>query len=90
MKGRGFIDTNILNYAHDLGAGAKHERVVTTVRGGWELRRYQLSFWDSMIVAAAAHGDSERILTEDLNHGQVIEGVKIESPFHNNHQGEAA
>ncbi len=43
--------------------------------------RYQLSFWDSLIIAAAYQGGSDKILTEDLNHGQVIEGIMIENPF---------
>ena len=30
--------------------------------------RHQLSFWDSMIIAAATQGRAEQIVTEDLNH----------------------
>lgn len=45
-------------------------------------QRTQLAYWDSLIVAAAAAARRcERLLTEDLNHGQVIEGVRIENPF---------
>lgn len=43
--------------------------------------RYNLSFWDALIVAAACNAKVEKILTEDLNHGQRIEGVFIENPF---------
>lgn len=43
--------------------------------------RHRIAFWDAMIVAAAIRGGAERILTEDLNHGQVIEGVQIHNPF---------
>lgn len=43
--------------------------------------RHQLSFWDAMIVAAAYQGGADKILTEDLNHGQSIEGIRIENPF---------
>jgi len=43
--------------------------------------RYMLSFWDAMIVASARNAKTEKILTEDLNHGQVIEGILIENPF---------
>ena len=43
--------------------------------------RYVLSFWDSLIIATASQSNAEKILTEDLNHGQVIEGVLIENPF---------
>jgi len=43
--------------------------------------RHTLSFWDSLIIAAARSADAEKILTEDLDHGQIIEGVRIENPF---------
>lgn len=43
--------------------------------------RYQLSFWDSLIVAAAAQGGAEVLLTEDMNAGQTVEGVRIVNPF---------
>src|SRR5579872_4325574 len=39
------------------------------------------AFWDSAIVAAALALGCERIYTEDLNHGQVVEGVTILNPF---------
>jgi len=42
---------------------------------------HQLSFWDGMIVAAARQAGAARILTEDLNHGETIDGVTIENPF---------
>jgi len=45
--------------------------------------RYMLSFWDALIVAAARNAAVEKILTEDLNHGQKIEGILIENPFLN-------
>ncbi|MFO8165965.1 MAG: hypothetical protein R6T98_15710, partial [Desulfatiglandales bacterium] len=43
--------------------------------------RYMLSFWDALIVAAASNAKAEKILTEDLNHGQIIESILIENPF---------
>jgi len=42
----------------------------------------QISFWDALIVVAAGHAKCDRLWTEDLNHGQVIRGVKIINPFH--------
>jgi len=41
----------------------------------------QISFWDALIVTAALKGKALKILTEDLQSGQVIEGVMIENPF---------
>lgn len=44
-------------------------------------QKHQLSFWDALIVRAAAHADCGALMSEDLNHGQVIEGVRVENPF---------
>jgi predicted nucleic acid-binding protein len=41
----------------------------------------QLSFWDSLIVVAAKRCGATRLYTEDLNHGQIIDGVEIVNPF---------
>ena len=38
MNGRYFVDTNILMYAHDRTAGAKHERAKTLVEELWQDR----------------------------------------------------
>jgi len=52
------------------------------VREGLRISRdHDLSHWDAMIVAAAATSGCEVLLTEDLNDGQVIEGVRIANPF---------
>jgi len=42
---------------------------------------HSLSFWDALIVVAAGRAGAERLLTEDLQHGRVINGVRIENPF---------
>ncbi len=44
-------------------------------------RNQMLSFWDSLIIEAALFAGAERILTEDLQHGQAIESLRIENPF---------
>lgn len=43
--------------------------------------RYQLSWYDSVILAAASEADCSIIYTEDLQHGAKINGVRIENPF---------
>ncbi len=40
-----------------------------------------LSFWDAMIVAAAARSGATRLFSEDLNHNQRIAGVLVVNPF---------
>jgi predicted nucleic acid-binding protein len=44
-------------------------------------RTLRLSFWDSLIIEAALAGGADRLLTEDMQHGQIIEGLRIENPF---------
>lgn len=138
MKGRVFVDTNVLIYAHDRDAGRKHDVAETLLAKLWEEHngaistqvlqefyvnvtrkipnpltaaqarsviepyhawhleindfesiltaseleeRHRLSFWDAMIVAAACRAKARKIVSEDLNHGQKIEGVLVENPF---------
>lgn len=44
-------------------------------------RLHALSFWDSLVVRCASAAGCARLLSEDLNHGQRIDGVRIENPF---------
>ncbi|MBK4216823.1 PIN domain-containing protein [Paracoccus caeni] len=44
--------------------------------------RYQLSVYDAMIVASALANGCERLLSEDMQDGMMIEGrLRIENPF---------
>ncbi len=139
MNAKAFIDTNILIYAHDLDAGAKHDVAKRILQQLWSERAGALStqvlqefyvnvtrkitsplpkksaravvnsylvwcvdatseeisaafriedearigFWDALIVAAALKAGADRILSEDLNPGQTISGVRIVNPFAN-------
>ena len=40
-----------------------------------------LSFWDALIIVGAAHSGAQTLYSEDLNHGQLIHGVRIVNPF---------
>lgn len=44
-------------------------------------RKQGLAFYDSVVVASAIEAGCKRLLTEDLQHGQRIEGLRIENPF---------
>lgn len=44
-------------------------------------RLHGLSFWDSLILHAARKAGCSVLLSEDMNHGQKIEGVRIVNPF---------
>jgi predicted nucleic acid-binding protein len=41
----------------------------------------RISFWDALIFAAAIKSGAKRILSEDLNDGQVIAGIQVVNPF---------
>lgn len=43
--------------------------------------RYGLSFWDSLIAAAASSMDCSFLLTEDISDGQDLFGVRVIDPF---------
>jgi predicted nucleic acid-binding protein len=48
----------------------------------WKIQdRYHLSFWDSLIVAAAKAASCRWLLTEDLQAGQTIDGITVINPF---------
>jgi len=137
MSAKTFVDTNVLIYAHDIDAAAKHRIAKRILEELWKQRtgalstqvlqgfyvnvtrkiasplskesaravvnRYiiwcldstsqevsaafriedeaRIGFWDALIVAAALKAGADRILSEDLNPGQMIPGVRIENPF---------
>jgi predicted nucleic acid-binding protein len=43
--------------------------------------RYRVSWYDSLILAAAAMAGCIKLYTEDLQDGALIAGVRIENPF---------
>lgn len=48
----------------------------------WRLQdRYQFSWWDSLILSAAQIQDCHFLLSKDLQHEQVIDGLTILNPF---------
>jgi predicted nucleic acid-binding protein len=43
--------------------------------------RFQISYWDAAIIAAAEQLESPILYTEDLNHGQTYGAVKVVNPY---------
>ncbi len=43
--------------------------------------RFRLSFWDGLILAAAKSAGATILFSEDLSHGQVYDGVRVQNPF---------
>jgi predicted nucleic acid-binding protein len=138
MRAKCFVDTNVLIYAHDASAGARHQQASTLVARLWDegsavistqvlqefavnimrktasppsadmLRewvadylqwevvvndgaavlealeyqnRFQLSFWDALIVQAANAAQAEILYSEDLSHGQQYGKVRVQNPL---------
>jgi predicted nucleic acid-binding protein len=53
----------------------------TVIRASEISEAWQTSFWDGMILAAAEQDGAAEVLSEDLNPGQVIAGLKVRNPF---------
>lgn len=138
MSDRYFVDTNVLMYAHDRAAGAKHERAKALVEELWRERtgvvstqvlqelavnlrrksgrsldagttreivadyltwqvivnngasileaidleaRYQISFWDALVVQAAQASGAGVLYSEDLSNGHEYGSVRIINPL---------
>ncbi|HEY4176289.1 MAG TPA: PIN domain-containing protein [Kofleriaceae bacterium] len=64
---------------------ARHDVVLndgSIVLGAIDLHRlHRISIWDALLVKAASSGNCGVLFSEDLNHGQTIDGVRIENPF---------
>ncbi|UVK42531.1 PIN domain-containing protein [Mesorhizobium sp. AR07] len=51
------------------------------MRGIENAQRYQISYWDGAIIAAAERLGVKTLYTEDLNHGQAYGSVVAINPF---------
>lgn len=43
--------------------------------------RYEISFWDALILQAASSAGAAVVYSEDLNHGQEYAGVRVQNPL---------
>jgi predicted nucleic acid-binding protein len=49
---------------------------------GWKIQdRFQFSYWDALIVAAAKVSGCHYLLTEDMQSGQKLDGIEVVNPF---------
>jgi predicted nucleic acid-binding protein len=52
------------------------------VETAWMVQtRFGFAFWDALVVAAAQRAGCAHLLTEDLQDGQVLDGVTVVNPF---------
>jgi predicted nucleic acid-binding protein len=53
-----------------------------TVDGAWDLQdRFALSYWDALILSSAHQQGCSHLLSEDLQHGQLLDAVRVINPF---------
>jgi predicted nucleic acid-binding protein len=52
-----------------------HEKAITLARA------HDFGFYDALIIAAALVSNCTALISEDLQHGRTIEGLRIENPF---------
>ena len=85
--------TRKLTFSMDVGDATRY--LATTLEPLWSVQpsadlfrtglalqaRYAFGFYDSLIIAAALSAGCTRLYSEDLQHGQRIEGLAIEDPF---------
>ena len=66
----------------DLSTWRVHSPDAEDVLGAIDLQqRYQLSFWDAMILLSAIRAGAQTVLSEDLNPGQDYDGVRVIDPL---------
>ncbi|MDY6853971.1 MAG: PIN domain-containing protein [Thermodesulfobacteriota bacterium] len=44
-------------------------------------KAYGISYWDSLILAAAEYAECRKLISEDLSDGQEYNGIIVENPF---------
>jgi predicted nucleic acid-binding protein len=53
-----------------------------TIESAWAVEaRYGFSYWDSLMIAAAQAMGCTHMLTEDLQHDQLVDQLRIINPF---------
>lgn len=45
------------------------------------VERHQLSYWDALIIEAAAASGCTELVTEDLDDGSTLRGITVVNPF---------
>lgn len=74
-QARMYLDTVLLPLLQVSSSPALYHRALDIQA------RYRFSFYDSLIVAAALVAGCSRLFSEDLQHGQQVEGLSIIDPF---------
>ena len=79
---RGVLQSEATQLVRDYAVWPVVDNTIELLLAGLdEQRRWKLSLWDALILAAARASGASELLTEDLNHGQDYGGVRAVNPF---------
>jgi len=82
LECRGVTREKIHQIVRDYSSWPVVENTLSLMQAGLaEQARWQLSLWDSMILAAARLSGASELITEDFSHGQDYGGIKAINPF---------
>ena len=82
MERRGIPRLEIHQLVRDYTLWPVVDNTLSLLQGGIaEQSRWQLSLWDSMILAAARASGASQLITEDFSHGQDYGGIHAINPF---------
>jgi len=71
-----------ISFLEDLCAWVVVDNDEQSVLAAIDLKaKYQLSFWDSLILEAARRSGATTLYSEDLSNGQQVGGITIVNPF---------
>ncbi len=58
------------------------EPKISDILAAIDLHRYHgFSYWDALVLRMAKQAGCRRVLSEDMQHGRIIDGVEIVNPF---------
>ena len=79
---RKFTSAEAIDYLDRIARAPVTTTDYRLVRQAAELSdRDAFSFWDALVLVAAARSGATRLYTEDLQHGRTVLGVEIVNPF---------
>lgn len=78
------IDTDIQGSIQELIRAVEVSTIsMDTILTSFQIKnRYKFSYWYSLIIASALENECTQIISEDLQHGQIIENtLTVSNPF---------
>jgi len=82
-----FVDTKLLVRFRDFSEKDKQEKSAEWIKTFWESRSGRISYqvlneyYIPLIVSSAQRAGCRYLLTEDMQHGQELNGLTIIDPF---------